>query len=401
MTASDSSSLGGLDHETDQDRGKRAKESFIPDGAATAVLRVDLAAIVANWQALCRRHAPGAVAAVVKADAYGLGAAAVAPRLFAAGCRHFFTACLSEAVALRPLLPGAMLAALNGPPPGTEDDHLAHGILPVLGGLGDIDRWTACARRLGRRLPVLLHVDTGMNRLGLDPAGLAVLAADPGRLDGLSLVYVLTHLAAAEIADDPANAAQLARFTAACAVLPAAPRSIANSSGIFLGAAFASDLARPGAALYGINPTPDRANPMHLPLRLHARILQTREIEAGEGVGYNAIWRAARPARIATLGIGYADGWRRALSNGGLSGRSLAVWPAAADFDGPPVPLVGRVSMDLTTCDVTGHPCLGPGDWLELIGPRCPPDAVAAAAGTNGYDILTGLGPRVARVYPA
>ena len=364
--------------------------------APTAILHVDLAAVAANWRMLCRRHAPGAVAAVVKADAYGHGAEAVAPHLHAAGCRHFFTATLAEAIALRTLLPGAMLAALNGPPPGTEPDHLAHDILPVLGSLDDIDRWTALARSVGRRLPVLLHVDTGMNRLGLDAHGVAVLATDRDRLDGLELRYVLTHLLASELPDDPANTAQLRRFAAACAVLPPARRCIANSSGLFLDAGFASDLARPGAALYGINPTPGRPNPMRLPARLHARILQTRDIEAGESVGYNATWRAGRRSRIATLGIGYADGWRRALS-----GHPLAAWPVAAGFDGPPVPLVGRVSMDLTTCDMTDHPMLGPGDWLELMGPRCPPEDLAAAAGTNAYEILTGLGPRIARTYRA
>ena len=358
----------------------------------TAVLSVDLAAIVANWQALCRRGAPGAVAAVVKADAYGLGAARVARQLYAAGCRHFFTAHLSEALPLRPLLPQGMLAVLNGPLPGTEPDYLAHHILPVLGSLDAIDRWTALARREGRALPVLLHVDTGMNRLGLDAAGLATLAADPPRLAGLELRYLVTHLVAAEMPDDPANAAQLARFAAACAALPQAPRSFANSSGLFLDARFAFDLARAGAALYGINPTPGHANPMRVPVRLNARILQVRNVPAGATVGYNATWRAARPSRIATLGIGYADGWRRALS-----GRLPAAWPA--DFDGAPVPLVGRVSMDLTTCDVTDHPALGPGDWLELMGPRCPPDEVAEAAGTNAYEILTGLGPRVVRTY--
>ena len=359
----------------------------------TAVLHVDLAAIAANWRDLAARHG-GPAAAVVKADAYGLGAARVAPALHAAGCRHFFTAHLAEAVALRPLLPGAMLASLNGPPPGSERSHLAHDILPVLGAPEEIDRWAALARAEGRRLPALLHVDTGMNRLGLDARGLAALRADPGRLDGLEIRYLLTHLVASELPDDPANAAQQARFAEACAALPAAPRSIANSSGIFLGAGFASDLARPGAALYGINPMLGAANPMRVPVRLHARILQVRDITSGESVGYNATWRASRPSRIATLGIGYADGWRRALSD-----HAPPVWPP--DFDGPPVPLVGRVSMDLTTCDVTDHLALGPGDWLELIGPRTTPDDVAVASGTNGYEILTGLGPRIARVYPA
>jgi alanine racemase len=366
------------------------------DAAASAVLHVDLAAVAANWQALCRRHPGGAVAAVVKADAYGLGAAAVAPRLHAAGCRHFFTAHLAEALALRPLLPASMIAALNSPPAGSERDYLAYDILPVLGSLDAIDRWASLARSEGRRLPVLLHVDTGMNRLGLDAAGLRALAAAPDRLGGLELRYVLTHLVAAELPDDPANTAQLERFAAACAVLPPAPRSLANSSALFLDGRFASDLARPGAALYGINPTPGCCNPMRVPVRLCARILQVRDIEPGEGVGYNATWRAPRACRIATLGIGYADGWRRALS-----GRAPPVRPAAPDFDGPPIPLVGRISMDLTTCDVTDHPAIGADDWLELMGPHCSPDAVAEAAGTNAYEILTGLGPRIVRVYAA
>jgi alanine racemase len=177
-------------------------------------------------------------------------------------------------------------------------------------------------------------------------------------------------------------------------MLPPAPRSLSNSSGLFLDARFVSDLARPGAALYGINPTPGSPNPMRVPVRLHARILQVRDLEAGESVGYNATWRAARRCRIATLGIGYADGWRRALS-----GRAPPARRAEADFDGPPIPLVGRISMDLTTCDVTDHPAIGAGDWLELMGPNSSPDALAEAAGTNAYEILTGLGSRIVRAY--
>jgi alanine racemase len=364
------------------------------DPAASAVLEVDLDGIVANWQALCRRHPTGPVAAVVKADAYGLGAARVATHLFAAGCRHFFTAHLSEALALRPLLPGAMLAALNGPPPGSEYDHLGHDILPVLGSTEAIDRWTALARREGRRLSVMIHVDTGMNRLGLDADEVGTLTADPHRLDGLKLAYVLTHLVAGELPDDPANDEQLKRFAASCAALPQAPRSLANSSGLYLDSRFNSDLARPGAALYGVNPTPGQPNPMAIPLRLRARVLQVRTIAAGEGVGHNATWRASRRCRIATLGIGYADGWRRTLSGKGLVAR-----PVGPAFDGPPVPLVGRISMDLTTCDVSEHPGIASGDWLELMGPLMTPDQVAEAAGTNAYEILTGLGRRIVRTY--
>ena len=359
---------------------------------AGAVLEVDLAAIVANWRDLCARHPSGPVAGVVKADAYGLGAQAVAPALAAAGCRHFFVATAAEAAALRPLLPGALLAVLNGLMPGTEDAFLAHDLVPVLGALAEIDAWTAAAGRAGRRLPAMLHVDTGMARLGLAPAELEALGRAPSRLDGIDLRYVLSHLVAAEAPGEAINAAQARRFAAACALLPPAPRSLANSSGILLGADFGSDLARPGAALYGINPTPGptpgRPNPMRPVVRLTARVLSVRELPAGGTVGYNATWTAARPSRVATAAIGYADGWHRAQSNRG-----------AAVFDGRPLALVGRVSMDLTTFDATDHPGVVPGTWLDLIGPARPVDAVAEAAGTNGYEVLTSLGPRIRRRY--
>ena len=354
---------------------------------AGAVLEINLAAIVANWRLLRARHPSGAVAGVVKADGYGLGATHVAPALYAAGCRHFFVALLDEALAIRPLLPGALLGVLNGLIPGSEAEFLAHGILPVLGSLAEIDAWTATARHAGRKLPAILHVDTGMSRLGLNAQELAILQDDHARLDGLDLRYLMTHLVSSEIADDPLNNLQCERFAAACARLPPAPRSFANSSGIFLGEACGSDLARPGAALYGINPTPGQSNPMRQAVRLRARILAVRDVQPGGSVGYNATWRATQPTRIATAAIGYADGWHRSLSGRG-----------GAFFDGTPVPLVGRVSMDLTTFDVTQIPAV-PGSWLELIGPAQTPDDVAAAAGTNGYEILTSLGRRFHRIY--
>jgi alanine racemase len=358
-------------------------------GTETAVLEVDLAAIVSNWRKLRSIHG-GEVAAVVKADGYGLGATHVAPALHAAGCRHFFVAHLQEALAIRPLLPGAMLAVLNGPQPGDEPHYAEHDIDPVLGSLDEIDRWSALARRLGRTLPALLHVDTGMNRLGLDRQELSIVQRDHARLAGISVRYVMTHLVASEVADDPLNDTQRARFADACAGLPLAPRSFSNSSGIFLGAGWASDLARPGAALYGINPTPGRDNPMQPVVRLRASVLQCREIPDGETVGYNATWRATGTRRIATVGIGYADGWQRSLS-----GRGHAL------FDGAPVPLVGRVSMDLSTYDITDHPAIRPGSWLELIGPGLSPDTIAEWADTNGYEVLTSLGARIRRVYRA
>ncbi len=353
-------------------------------------LEVDLSVIVANWQRLCDLHASGAVAGVVKADAYGLGAEAVAPALYQAGCRFFFTAHLQEALAIRQLLPQAAVSVLNGLPPGSEDVFAAHDIRPVLGSLDEITRWRGACRRRDRSLPALLHVDTGMNRLGLDVAELDVLQHDHARLEGIHVSHVMTHLVSSELPQDPMNLSQLQAFRRACRVLPPTLRSLANSSGIFLGPEFQSDLARPGAAMYGINPVPGQSNPMANPVRLQARVLQVRQVRAGDSVGYNCGWRATRPSRIATLAVGYADGWLRSLSNQGR-----------AFFDAVGVPLVGRVSMDLTTYDVTEHPAIDVGTWLELIGPHCSPDAVAQAAGTNGYEILTSLGARYCRTYTA
>ncbi|WP_149538510.1 alanine racemase [Siccirubricoccus phaeus] len=347
-----------------------------------AVLTIDLGAIAANWAMLRDRAAPGLVAAAVKADGYGLGAAPVGRALLAAGCRHFFVADLAEGMALRAVLgPGPMIAVLSGFAPGGDEDAA---LVPVLNGLADLTAHAAA----GRRRPVILHVDTGMSRLGLPPTEFELLAAEPGRLGPLQLLYVMTHLAAADEPAHPANAVQAARFAAARARLPGVPTSFANSAGLFLGADFASDLSRPGCALYGINPTPGAANPMRQVVTLSAPILQVREIPAGETVGYGAAWQAARPSRIATVAAGYADGYLRALS-----GRAVGI------LAGRPVPLVGRVSMDLITFDVTDVPACRPGEMIQLLGPGNTPDEVAARAGTIGYEILTSLGARYRRDY--
>lgn len=355
-------------------------------------LTVDLDAIAANWRWLRDLHGRP-TAAVVKADAYGLGAERVAARLFADGARHFFVAYPQEGAALRPLLPGAMIAVLNGLFSDRIEDYLAHDLAPVLGNPADIAAWSARATRLGRRLPALIHVDTGMNRLGLSAAELAALTAAPDVLNGIEVLYVMTHLANAEIAWDSRNRAQADRLRAADGLLPGVPRSLANSSGLMLGADFGSDLGRPGAAMYGINPTPEHTNPMRPVLRLTARVLQVRDIPAGDPVGYNAMWTARRPTRVATVSAGYADGYHRALTN-----RAWAAFTQPG-FDVARLPLIGRVSMDLATFDATGHAGITQGSELELIGPAIPPDEVADWAGTNGYEILTSLKPRGARVY--
>jgi alanine racemase len=355
-----------------------------PD-TAHAVLTIDLGAIVSNWRLL---HAKQRSGAVVKGDGYGLGARPVAAALAAAGCRDFFVATPDEALSLRDVIPDAALVVLGGLFEGAEEDFAAYDITPALGSLAEIDAWSRLARRLDRRLPAYLHFDTGMSRLGLDARECAVLAQDHGRLNGIEVRYVMSHLASADFPNNPMNAIQRDRFVSGRARLPPAPACFANSSGIFLGSEFGFDLARPGSALYGVNPTPAGTNPMRAVAELSARVLSVRDIPPGAMVGYHSTWTASRPSRIATIGVGYADGWHRSHSNTGV-----------AYFDGNPVPLVGRVSMDLTTFDVTDQPAIRPGSRLELLGPHRTVDDAARDAGTIGYEILTALGPRYHRVY--
>jgi alanine racemase len=347
---------------------------------AASILEIDLGAVVENWRLLAARVTPALCAAVVKADAYGLGATKVAAALARAGCRTFFVAHLDEALAVRGALPEAEIAVLNGLLPGTSHVFLDARLTPVLNDLGQVERW----RRKGQGRAAILHVDTGMNRLGL-PAAEVARVGDPG----FPLRAVMSHLVSSE-ETTPLNETQRQRFEAARALLPAAPASFANSSGIFLGASYHYDLARPGVALYGVNPTPDQPNPMRPVVRLLARVLQLREAAAGETVGYGATYRFDRPARIATIAAGYADGLLRSLSN---RGRALA--------GGTTVPIVGRVSMDLISLDVTAadQAAVEPGNLVELLGSTHTVDDLAAEAGTVGYEILTSLGHRYHRVW--
>lgn len=360
-----------------------------PPGAG-AVLTIDLDAVAANWRLLAARSGGAECAAVVKADAYGLGADRVGPALWDAGARTFFVAHPDEALALRAVLPAARIAVLHGAPAGAEDELAAAGLLPVLSTPAGIDRWAALARRLERPLPAFIQIDTGMNRLGLEPADVTALAADPGRLAGIPVAAWMSHLASPEVPDSPLTDLQLKRFRQAVAKLPPAPLSLASSSAIFRGGALLFDLTRPGAALYGVNPTPEVGNPMRPVVALHGRILQVRTVPPGEGIGYGATFGTTRQTKVATLSIGYADGFMRSLSN---AGHVL--------IGGVPAPVAGRVSMDLMTVDATEAPpdALREGGFATLIGPHLDVDTVAAAAGTIGYEVLTALGRRYHRVY--
>lgn len=360
-----------------------------PLTTAGAVLTIDLGAICDNWRALRAMVGKATCAAVVKADAYGLGARQVAPALYRAGCRHFFVAHLDEGAALRPALPAdATIYVLHGAHPGAEADCAAHGLVPVLNSLPQVAAWQKLGVMQGKALPAVLQIDTGMARLGLAADELDQLAAVPAVLQGIALQFVMSHLASAEEQDNPANRAQRERFRAALARLPKARASLANSSGIFLGGDYHFDLVRPGAALYGVAPVAGRANPLRPAIRLQGKVLQLRTIEAGTPVGYAHTWTAARRSRIATVAVGYADGYLRSLSN---RGHALC--------DGIRLPLVGNVSMDTLTLDVTDLPegRLGEGTLVDLADPLNDVDAIAARAGTIGYEILTSLGARYAR----
>jgi alanine racemase len=356
---------------------------------AASVLEIDLGAISANWRLLAERvGGAGRLAAVVKADAYGLGAAQVAPVLAAAGCRLFFVATAAEGAALRRVLPDAQIAVLNGLVPASPGDFARARLIPVLNDLGQIERWRRFAR--GRNAPAMLHLDTGMNRLGLPRAETERLIAEPQRLEGLTLTAIISHLACAESPDEPMNEAQRRGFAALLLRLPPARASLSGSSGIFLGAPFHFDFARPGAALYGVNPQPGGPNPMRQGVRFKGRILQVREIDSGDTVGYGAAHCMARKGRIATVAVGYADGWLRTSSHRGSVG-----------IAGHRVPIVGRISMDLLTIDVTEveHALAEPGALVDLLDETYGVDQAAEAAQTIGYEILTSIGRRALRLY--
>ncbi|HEV2161322.1 MAG TPA: alanine racemase [Stellaceae bacterium] len=354
---------------------------------ANAILEIDLRAVAANWRRLKRELAPGArLAAVIKADAYGLGAAEVGPVLARAGCGLFFVASLDEGIALRKILPKARIAVLDGVLAKSEAEFARRRLVPVLNDLDQAMRWSKAYP--GK--PAILHLDTGMERLGLSRRELDRLTADRSLLARLDLAAIMSHLACADEPEHPKNPEQLARFRAALARLPKAPASLASSSAIFLGPAYHFQIVRPGAALFGINPLPGKPNPMRAVVVLKARILQVRDVDAGETVGYGATHRMERPSRIATVAVGYADGWLRSASDRG-----------SAAIAGRRVPLVGRISMDLLTLDVTGIEAdrAKPGAYVDLLDDSYGIDDAAAAARTISYEMLTLLGRRYARVY--
>ena len=362
---------------------------------ATGVLTVDLDAIVANWRKLEKTAVPAECGGVVKADAYGCGAAQVAGALSRAGCKTFFVATTDEARVVRAAVPSeAAIYVLSGFFQNSGEAYAEIDCKPVIGDLNQLAEWDVFCRRTGWSGGAAVHIDTGMNRLGMtmtEAQGLIprITAGDHG------ITLVISHLASAELLHNPANARQLASFREIASAFSGVPASLANSSGIFLGSQFVFDLVRPGCALYGINPTPEADNPMQPVVELKARIVQIRNIERGETVGYGGTWTARRPTRIAIVAAGYADGYfRAASSNDGTRGAEVVV-------AGRRCPIAGRISMDLTAIDVTDldKSLVRRGNMVTLIGEGITVDELAHHFGTIGYEVMTSLGRRFARIY--
>src|ERR1700712_1415669 len=366
--------------------------------AATAaqpgILPIDLDAIVANWRKLEKTAVPAECAGVIKADAYGCGLEPVARALSAVGCKTFFVATLDEARTARAALPSADIYVLDGFFQNCGDAFAKINCRPVIGDLNELAEWDVFCRRTGWSGGVAIHIDTGMNRLGLtliEAQGIVprINAGDHG------ITLVMSHLACAEKLDHPLNAKQVAAFREIASLYSGVPASLANSSGIFLGGQFQFDMVRPGAALYGINPTPEADNPMQSVVELKARIVQIRNDERGESVGYGGTWTARRPTKLALISAGYADGYFRAAgSTDGTRGAEVMI-------AGKRCPIVGRVSMDLMAVDITDLPdkTARRGHLVTLIGDGITVDDLAHHFGTIGYEVLTSLGARYKRFY--
>jgi alanine racemase len=365
-----------------------------PAAQAGGILTIDLAAIEDNWRALGRLSMPAECAAVVKADAYGCGLEQVGARLARAGCRTFFVADLQEARRLRAVAPDQAIYVLNGLLPNTPPAYAEITARPVIGSLLELAEWDAFCAAQEWRGGAALHVDTGMNRLGVSVDEAAALAPRI-RAENHGVTLLMSHLVCAQQPQHPLNQKQIAAFREVRLLYRGIPSSLANSSGIFLGAPAHCDMVRPGVALYGVNPTPGKRNPMRPVVTLQAHVVQVRSVGKGETVGYDGTWTARRATRIAVLAVGYADGLLRSAS------ATDEVPGAEAIVAGKRCRLAGRISMDLLAVDVGALPesAVRRGDLVTLIGDEIDVDGLADKSATIGYEVLTGLGRRYHRVY--
>lgn len=364
---------------------------------STGILTVDLGAIQANWRVVSDQlNGQSSAAAVIKANAYGLGAREVGPALYAAGCREFYVATFEEALAARSYLPAdAEIYVLGGARPGAEQTFLAERLRPVLSTLAAVRRWCSACLAAGKAGSSAIKIDTGMTRLGLSRSEWQQLKAEPETLRGCNPEIFMSHLACADELGHPANLSQLQAFQAYCSeakkILPRIRCSLANSSGVFLGPEWHFDQVRPGASLYGVNPRPDSASPVQSVVQLDLPVLQLRKLESSAGIGYGHSLRAPAGTQLAVVAGGYADGLHRTI------GRQHA----RGYFRGQSVSVVGRISMDTTIFDLRdlALPEDEAGQYIRVLGDDLTVDLMQERTGALGYEVLTSLGPRYQRHY--
>lgn len=351
----------------------RAASEAVSEAATPLRLLIDTEALAANWRWLARKAGQAECGAAVKANAYGLGASVVVRRLIREGCRDFFVSSWLEAAALGPLPNEVRVSVLHGVQASDMKLAMQVNARPVLCSPDQVARW----RGVDRVCDVM--VDTGMNRLGLSPA-----QAAGGLLEGLRLDTLHSHLSCADEPAHPLNRQQRSLFAGLVAQVAPRRSALSNTAGLCLGADYAFDLARPGLGLYGGIPHPALRGVLSPVVHVQGRVVQIREVLAGEAVGYNATFIAATKRRIAILNLGYADGLPRAIAP-----------VAKAQVRGLECDIIGRISMDLTAVDVTEQQTVAEGDWVTIAFDLA---AAAEVCGRSQYELLVGLGPRFARV---
>jgi alanine racemase len=357
-------------------------------------LSIDLGALARNWRALDKVSAGALTAAVVKADAYGVGIEMASRALHAAGARFFFVATPDEGMAVRAVLPDAHIFILYGLYPGAANLYIRQNLMPVLSSMTMLEEWLAKCLERNEAYPSAFHFDTGINRLGLRLNEAALVRESIEKL-GYAPQMVMSHLACADQPSHEKNRTQLALFGSVMAQFPGIPASLSNSAGLMTGRDYHFQMVRPGIALYGGRAVSGRKNPMQPVVTLHVPILQVTEGRTGETVGYGATYTLNRNSKLAVLGYGYADGYLRSLS--GTNQR-----PGGKVFiRGKICPVVGKISMDLTVVDITelGSDLPMPGEGAEVLGAHISVDDQADAGGTIGYEILTSLKGRYSRNY--
>lgn len=372
------------------------------DAFASAGLRltVDLGALVENWREMARRSGNARAAAIVKADAYGLGIEDVGETLYSAGARDFFVATADEGATLRLYAPEARIFVLCGIWPGMERTFFENDLVPIIASEEQLTFWMSVLSDYGD-YPCALQVDTGFNRLGLPMEDAMALADDVSRPASFAPVLVMSHLACGDDPTNPMNRQQLEAFRKVSTAFEGIEASLANSAGIFLGPDYHFDLTRPGIATFGGEAVPGMANPMRPVATAEARIIQTRSVKAGETVGYGRALQLTRDSRLAIVSAGYADGYMRSQSSAGVPLRQTGVAGGHGFIAGHKVPVAGRITMDLTIFDVTDLPdhLVRAGDYIELFGSNILVDDAARAGGTIGYEMLTSMGLRHERRY--